>query len=108
MKHIDRRGVITPVLLAVILLLLRTQGALHHFTNGHSKIDVFTLKGHAAAESMSPKYEPEPVRVPRQLMGGDPQAYTSNIYGDTHRFAQTFYSGEGSKVNSNTVTDCSR
>ena len=113
MKHTDHGGVITPILFPLILLFLSTDGVLHHFTNRYSKAeDVFT-KGHAA-ESISPSkyslatrdyskymYEPAPaVRDPRQLMSGNPQAYTSNIHGDTHEFARTFYSGEGSKVSS--------
>ena len=103
MKHTDHGGVITPILFPLILLFLSTDGVLHHFTNRYSKAeDVFT-KGHAA-ESISPSkymYEPAPaVRDPRQLMSGNPQAYTSNIHGDTHEFARIFYSGEGSKVSS--------
>ena len=105
MKHIivRRLGV---VLAGIFLLFQCIQGALHHFNNKrHHKAEYLLKKYHALSwngaagdAELVPPQESIRDRNRRQTLGGNPQAYTFNLYGDTHSFAQTFYSGEGSKV----------
>ena len=101
-----RRPLGVVLKLAVIFLLFQCiQGALHHFNSKRhheteyrfKKYHTLSSNGAAADDEVSPQ-ELVRARDRRQTLGGNPQAYTFNLYGDTRSFAQTFYSGEGSKV----------
>ena len=93
------------VLFAVIFLLFRcdVQGTIHHLnTNQHQEIkqhfktdrEFFTSDHTDDIRKLSAH-----LRTLRQSGGSNPQASTVTLSGDTHQFAQTFYSGEDSKVN---------
>ena len=84
------------------------QSALHHFNPEYhqnteylsKKYHTFSGPNHAdtGGNAVNKSSTEKPGRVRRQNIGGNPQAYTSELSADTHQYAQPIYVGEGSKV----------
>ena len=103
MKH--NQGVL--IIAVVVVLFQCSQSALYHLDpKHHQKIEYLSKKYHAffinqddaAGGADVVKSAENSGRARRQNIGGDPQAYTSELSADTHHFAQTVYVGKGSEV----------
>ena len=91
-----------------------SQSALHHFNPEHHQNTERPSKkyhtsffgpnhadtGGSEVDKLSTE---KPGRVRRQNVGGNPQAYTSELSADTHQYAQPIYVGEGSKVSTRRI-----
>ena len=99
------------LIIAVVIVLFQcSQSALHHLDcdpKHHQKIEYLSKKHHAffinqddaaGGADVIKSLAENSGRARRQNIGGDPQAYTSELSADTHQFAQTVYVGKGSEV----------